>query len=97
MMGASTYEGVYVATQAAENAGTRDKIAVTSALASLEMPQIIEVMENETIRFTDDYREARFVLYMEQLPLERDCPKSPADNCLARPSEGRGLRPPGLV
>jgi branched-chain amino acid transport system substrate-binding protein len=67
MMGASTYEGVYVATQAAENAGTRDKIAVTSALASLEMPQVIEVMENETIRFTDDYREARFDLYMEQL------------------------------
>jgi branched-chain amino acid transport system substrate-binding protein len=67
MMGASTYEGVYVAVQAVENAGTRDKTAVTSALSSLEMPQIIEVMENGTIQFTNDYREARFELYMEQL------------------------------
>jgi branched-chain amino acid transport system substrate-binding protein len=31
------------------------------------MPQIIEVMENGTVSFTDDYREARFELYMEQL------------------------------
>ncbi len=67
MMGASTYEGVYVAAQAVENAGTRDKIAVTSALESIEMPQIIEVMEDGTVRFTDYYREARFELYMEQL------------------------------
>jgi len=67
MMGASTYEGVYVAAQAVENAGTRDKTAVTSALSSLEMPQIIEVMDNGTIRFTTGYREARFELYMEQL------------------------------
>ena len=67
MMGASTYEGVYIAAQAAENAGTRDKIAVTSALEALEMPQVIELMENGTIQFTDDYREARFELYMEQL------------------------------
>lgn len=67
MMGASTYEGVYVAAQAVENAGTRDKTAVTSALESLEMPQIIEVMENGVIQFTDQYREARFELYMEQL------------------------------
>jgi branched-chain amino acid transport system substrate-binding protein len=67
MMGASTYEGVYVAAQAVENAGTRDKAAVTSALESLEMPQIIEVMENGVIQFTDQYREARFELYMEQL------------------------------
>lgn len=67
MMGASTYEGVYVAAQAVENAGTRDKAAVISALNTLEMPHIIEVMENGVIRFTDDYREARFELYMEQL------------------------------
>jgi branched-chain amino acid transport system substrate-binding protein len=67
MMGASTYEGIYVAAQAVENAGTRDKTAVTSALESLEMPQIIEVMENGVIQFTEQYREARFELYMEQL------------------------------
>ena len=67
MMGASTYEGVYVAAQSVENAGTRDKAAVVPALNNLEMPQIIEVMQNGVITFTDDYREARFELYMEQL------------------------------
>ena len=85
MMGASTYEGVYVAAQAVENAGTRDKTAVTSALASLEMPQIIEVMENGTIQFTDDYREARFELYMEQSRWNETAQNSPAGDCLAGP------------
>jgi branched-chain amino acid transport system substrate-binding protein len=31
------------------------------------MPEIIEAMENSTIRFTNDYRESSFILYMEQL------------------------------
>jgi len=67
MMGASTYEGVYIAARAVEEAGTRDKAAVTKALASLEMPQFVEAMQNGVIRFTPDYREAKFELFMEQL------------------------------
>ncbi len=67
MMGASTYEGVYIAAQAVENAGTRDKAAVVTALHSLEMPEIIEEMEGGVIRFTPEFREAKFDLYMEQL------------------------------
>lgn len=67
MMGASTYEGVYIAAQAVENAGTREKPSVIAALEALEMPQIIEAMEGGVIRFTPDYREAKFDLYMEQL------------------------------
>jgi len=67
MMGASTYEGVYIAAQAVENAGTRNKTAVTAALAELEMPEMIEAMEGGMIRFSDDYREAKFALYMVQL------------------------------
>lgn len=67
MMGASTYEGVYIAVQAVENAGTRDKNAVIAALGTLEMPEMIEAMEGGVIRFTDEYREARFALYMVQL------------------------------
>lgn len=67
MMGASTYEGIYIAAKAVENAGTRDKVQVTTALDSLTMPQMIEAMKNGVITFTDDYREAKFDLYMEQL------------------------------
>ena len=67
MMGASTYEGVYIATAAIESAGTLEKGAVTSAIATIEIPQIIEPMQDATIRFTPDYREAKFELYMEQL------------------------------
>ena len=67
MMGAGTYEGVYIAKAAIESAGTREKGAVTSAIATIELPQIIEPMQDATIRFTPDYREAKFELYMTQL------------------------------
>ena len=67
MMGASTYEGVYIAARAVEEAGTRDKVKVNAALDALSMPQMIEAMKGGVIAFTDDYREAKFDLYMEQL------------------------------
>jgi branched-chain amino acid transport system substrate-binding protein len=67
MMGASTYEGVYIITQAVENAGTKDKKAVIEVLGTLNMPQIIEYMQGGAITFTPDFRESKFDLYMEQL------------------------------
>ena len=67
MMGASTYEGVYIAAEAIKNAGTLDKEKIRASLAALEMPQIIEVMQNGVITFSPDYRESKFELYMEQL------------------------------
>ncbi|NYT07235.1 MAG: ABC transporter substrate-binding protein [Methanomicrobiales archaeon] len=67
MMGASTYEGVYIIKQAVENAGTRDKPAVIDALKTLNMPEIIEAMQGGAITFTPDFRESKFELYMEQL------------------------------
>jgi branched-chain amino acid transport system substrate-binding protein len=67
MMGASTYEGVYIAATAVGNAGSTDKAAVRQALVNLAMPQIIEAMKNQTISFTSDFREAKFDLWMEQL------------------------------
>ncbi|RCV64688.1 branched-chain amino acid transport system substrate-binding protein [Methanophagales archaeon] len=67
MMGASTYEGVYIAAEAIKNAGTVEKEKIRTSLAELEMPQIIEVMQNEVIAFSPDYRESKFDLYMEQL------------------------------
>jgi len=67
MMGASTYEGVYIAAEAIKDAGTVDKEQIRASLTELEMPQIIEVMQNGVITFSPDYRESKFDLYMEQL------------------------------
>ena len=67
MMGAATYEGVYIAAKAVGNAGTLDKAKVRDALASLQMPQMVEGMQNQTISFSPDFRESSFSLDMEQL------------------------------
>jgi branched-chain amino acid transport system substrate-binding protein len=67
MMGASTYEGVYIAAKAIENAGTLDKSQVRNALDNLNMPQVIEYMQGGTINFSQDFRESKFDLYMSQL------------------------------
>jgi branched-chain amino acid transport system substrate-binding protein len=67
MMGASTYEGVYIAAKAVENAGTTDKATVRLALVDLNMPQVIEAMKGGTISFSKDFRESQFDLWMEQL------------------------------
>lgn len=67
MMGASTYEGIYLAVEAIKKAGTTDKEKIREALASIEMPQMIEAMNGGTIKFSKDYRESKFDLYMEQL------------------------------
>ena len=67
MMGASTYEGVFIGAQAIGNAGTTDKTAVRQALVNLKMPQVIEAMKDKTISFSPDFRESSFDLWMEQL------------------------------
>jgi branched-chain amino acid transport system substrate-binding protein len=67
MMGASTYEGVYVIKQSVENAGTMNKPAVIASIGALKAPQIIEAMQGGSIDFTSDFRETKFELFMEQL------------------------------
>jgi branched-chain amino acid transport system substrate-binding protein len=67
MMGASTYEGVYIAAEAIEHAGTIDKEEIREALTEIEMPQMIELMKDDVITFSQDYRESKFELYMQQL------------------------------
>jgi branched-chain amino acid transport system substrate-binding protein len=67
MMGASTYEGVFIAAKAIGNAGTTDKATVRQALVDLKMPQVIEAMKDQTISFSPDFRESGFDLWMEQL------------------------------
>jgi branched-chain amino acid transport system substrate-binding protein len=69
MMGASTYDGVFIAAKAVGNAGTTDKTAVKQALSTLDMPQVIEPMKNQAISFSPDFRESSFDLWMEQLEL----------------------------
>jgi branched-chain amino acid transport system substrate-binding protein len=67
MMGASTYEGVHIAAEAIEIAGSLSKTDVKKALDDLRMPQIIEPMKLTTISFSPDFRESSFDLWMEQL------------------------------
>jgi branched-chain amino acid transport system substrate-binding protein len=67
MMGASTYEGIFIAAKAIGNAGTTDKSAVRQALVDLKMPQVIEAMKDRTVSFSPAFRESTFDLWMEQL------------------------------
>jgi len=67
MMGAGTYEGVYIAVDAIERAGSLDKEAVKAALAETDLPEMIEAMVGGRITFTEDFRESKFQLYMSQL------------------------------
>lgn len=72
MMGASTYEGVYIAAKAIEEAGTTDRAQIKTALNDLEMPQLVEAMKGGKINFDSQYRETKFQLYMEQLRYRED-------------------------
>jgi branched-chain amino acid transport system substrate-binding protein len=67
MMGAATYEAVYIGAEAVENAGSLDKAKINEALEGISMPQMVEAMKGQTISFSPDYRESKFELYMEQL------------------------------
>jgi hypothetical protein len=67
MMGVATYEGVYIAAQGVEQAGTLDKAKVRDAIAVMKMPQMVEAMVGGTISFSSDYRESKFELNWEQL------------------------------
>ncbi len=67
MMGAATYEGVYVAAAALEQAGTTDRAALINALNTIRVPEIVESQQGGAISFANQHREAQFNLFMEQL------------------------------
>jgi branched-chain amino acid transport system substrate-binding protein len=67
MMGVATYEGVYIGVKAVENAGTLNKGVIRNSIAILQMPQMVEAMQNQQISFSPDFRESKFALTMEQL------------------------------
>ncbi len=70
MMGAATYESVYVAAAAIEEAGSLDRAKIRDALATIEVPQMLEIMKNGTISFSPDFRESKFDLYVVQLAMD---------------------------
>ncbi len=67
MMGAATYEGVYLTADSVTRAGTLDKTQVRDAIAKVDLPQMVMSMQTGRITFTPDFRESKFNLYMEQL------------------------------
>jgi branched-chain amino acid transport system substrate-binding protein len=70
MMGAGTYEGVYIAADAIERAGTLEKDSVKGALGTTDMSEMVEAMVGGKITFTDNFRESKFKLYMSQFIMD---------------------------
>lgn len=71
MMGAATYESIYIAKEAIEKAGSLEKAKVRDSLANLAMPQMMEIMKGGTIQFSPDFRESKFDLYVVQLSMDQ--------------------------
>ncbi|MDH7509487.1 MAG: ABC transporter substrate-binding protein [Methanolinea sp.] len=71
MMGAATYESVYVAAAAIEQAGSLDRAKIRDALATIRVPQMMEIMKNGTIAFSPEFRESKFDLYVVQLAMDQ--------------------------
>ena len=69
MLGADTYDAVYIAKNAIERAGTVNKASVKDALETTDMPQSLLIMENEKITFSSgtNYHEILPKTFIEQL------------------------------
>jgi branched-chain amino acid transport system substrate-binding protein len=74
MLGADTYDAVYIAKNAIERAGTVTKEAVKDALETTDMPQSLLIMENEKITFSagTNYHEILPKTFIEQLIWNQD-------------------------
>jgi len=69
MLGADTYDAVYIAKNAIERAGTLNKTEVRNALETTDMPQSLLIMENGKITFStgSNYHEILPKTFIEQL------------------------------
>jgi branched-chain amino acid transport system substrate-binding protein len=69
MLGADTYDAVYIAKAAIESAGTLNKAKVRDALEATNMPQSLLIMSNERISFSTgtNYHEITPKTFIEQL------------------------------
>jgi len=70
MMGAATYESVYIAKNAIENAGSTDKVKVKDALSSGSVDQLLETMKDGKIIFSPDTHESKFDLFVSQMRMD---------------------------
>ena len=66
MMGADTYDAIYLVKAAIENAGTLDKTEVRDAIEKIELPQMLIPMKDGVIKF-DENHEIDPVCFMEQM------------------------------
>ena len=69
MLGADTYDAVYIAKNAIERAGTVNKTNVRDAIETTDMPQSLLIMENQRITFSTgtNYHEILPKTFIEQL------------------------------
>jgi branched-chain amino acid transport system substrate-binding protein len=69
MLGADTYDAVYIYKKAIEQAGTLDKASVRDAIEATDMPQSLLIMENQRITFSTgtNYHEILPKTFIEQL------------------------------
>jgi branched-chain amino acid transport system substrate-binding protein len=66
MMGADTYDAVYLVCEAIENAGTLDKADIRDAIENIEMPQMLILMKEGIIWF-DENHEIDPISFIEQM------------------------------
>lgn len=66
MMGADTYDAIYLACEAIKNAGTLDKAKVRDEIENIEMPQKLILMKEEIIWF-DENHEIDPISFIEQM------------------------------
>jgi branched-chain amino acid transport system substrate-binding protein len=71
MMGADTYDAIYMIKAAIENAGTLDKAKVRDAIEKIELPQMLIPMKGGVIKF-DEYHEIDPICFIEQMHFDKD-------------------------
>ena len=67
LLGVSAYDVVHIAAGAIERAGSLDRKKIIEALGKVEMDQMVLAMQGGKIRFDPKYREAAFVLFVQQM------------------------------
>lgn len=66
MMGADTYDGIYLVASAIERAGTLDRSDVNDAIKQTDEPEMLILMEGGNIAF-DEYNEISPRIFIEQM------------------------------
>jgi branched-chain amino acid transport system substrate-binding protein len=74
MLGADTYDAVYIYKNAIEQAGTLNKASIRDALEATNMPQSLIIMENQKITFSTgvNYHEILPKTFIEQMIWDSD-------------------------